>query len=71
MAEKFGARKSDKYILVSSAPSVNKTPMGPSVVPVPYPVTQELDLADAASKDVDLSTPHHIKNKKTLSKYLN
>ncbi|WP_428739011.1 PAAR-like domain-containing protein, partial [Sulfurimonas sp.] len=56
MAEKFGARKSDKYILVSSAPSVNKTPMGPSVVPVPYPVTQELDLADAASKDVNFNS---------------
>ncbi len=52
MAKKFGARQQNKYKIVSSAPSVNKTPMGNSVVPVPYPVNQTYDAADAVSKDV-------------------
>ncbi len=52
MAKKFGARKGGKYKIVSSAPSVNKTPVGNAVVPIPYPVSQEYDKASAISKNV-------------------
>jgi len=45
MAANYGARKESGWIIYSLPPDVCKTPMGSSMVPVPYPVTSLL--ADA------------------------
>ncbi|MDD5084404.1 MAG: DUF4150 domain-containing protein, partial [Candidatus Moranbacteria bacterium] len=52
MAKNFGARKNSKYKVVSSSPSVNKTPRGDSTPDVPYDVQQDLSVADAVSPNV-------------------
>ncbi len=39
---RIGARKHDKFKAVSTAPTFNKTPVGNSTPPLPYPVTQDL-----------------------------
>lgn len=39
---KVGARKRGSFKAISTAPSVNLTPHGPTMVPVPYPVVQDL-----------------------------
>jgi RHS repeat-associated protein len=55
MAKNFGARQDSKYEIISSAPSVNKTQVGNSVVPIPYPVSQKYDAAASHSKDVNFN----------------
>lgn len=45
MADNFIARKNSEWIVVSLVPDVCKTPVGPSVVPIPYPVTAKLSAA--------------------------
>lgn len=42
MASQLGARKNAKFKAVSTAPSINKTPVGSSTPPLPYPVTEDL-----------------------------
>lgn len=42
MANPIGARKNSNFKAVSTAPSFNKTPVGSSTPPLPYPVTQDL-----------------------------
>ncbi|QQN37668.1 DUF4150 domain-containing protein (plasmid) [Rahnella aceris] len=42
MAENYMARKQSDWIVVGLVPDVCKTPIGPSIVPVPYPVTAKL-----------------------------
>lgn len=42
MAEQLGARKDGAFKAVCTAPSINKTPVGSSVQPLPYPVSQDL-----------------------------
>jgi hypothetical protein len=42
MARRLGARKDGKFKAVSTAPSINKTPVGSSTPPLPYPVVQDL-----------------------------
>lgn len=39
---KIGARKHGSFKAISTAPSINLTPHGPTMVPVPYPVVQDL-----------------------------
>jgi hypothetical protein len=39
---KLGAHKVSEFKAVSTAPSINKTQVGNSVVPLPYPTTQDL-----------------------------
>lgn len=55
MADKFWNRKSSKYEVIYSAPSVNKTQVGNAVVPVPYPVTQKMNTASKVAKNVNLN----------------
>jgi hypothetical protein len=38
----IGARKSSTFKAISTAPSINKTPVGSSTPPLPYPVSQDL-----------------------------
>ncbi|MDF1880493.1 DUF4150 domain-containing protein [Sulfurimonas sp. MAG313] len=52
MASNFGARKDDKYKVVCSAPSVNKTQVGNAVVPIPYNVMEKFAKAADVSEDV-------------------
>ena len=42
MAEQLGARKNGAFKAVGTAPSINKTPVGSSLVPLPYAMTQDL-----------------------------
>jgi hypothetical protein len=42
MSSPLGARKCGKFKAISTAPSINKTPMGSSTPPVPYPVSHDL-----------------------------
>ncbi|WP_321818260.1 MULTISPECIES: PAAR-like domain-containing protein [unclassified Paraburkholderia] len=42
MASRLGARKDSAFKAVSTAPSINKTPVGSSTPPLPYPVTEDL-----------------------------
>ena len=42
MADRLGARKNDSFKAVSTAPSFNKTPVGATTPPLPYPTVQDL-----------------------------
>ncbi|MCX6060708.1 MAG: DUF4150 domain-containing protein [Campylobacterales bacterium] len=55
MAKNFGARKNSKYKVVSSSPSVNKTPRGDSTPDIPYDVQQDLGGADGTSPNVNFN----------------
>lgn len=44
---KIGARQDGSFKAISTAPSINKTPVGSSMPPLPYPTIQ--DLADSVS----------------------
>ena len=55
MAKNIGAQKNSKHEIISCAPSVNKTQVGPSVVPIPYPVSQKLSSAAKTSSDVKMN----------------
>lgn len=55
MAKNFGARKNSKYKVVSSSPSVNKTPRGSSTPNIPYDVQQDLGGSDGTSPNVNFN----------------
>ncbi|WP_086930361.1 RHS repeat-associated core domain-containing protein [Agarilytica rhodophyticola] len=68
MPNKFWARKDSKYKVVSSAPSVNLTPIGNAIVPVPYPVSEKLSKAVATADDVLVNgKPTYIHGSDTTS----
>lgn len=48
----IGARKNGGFRAVSTAPSINKTPMGGSTPPVPYPVSQDLSSSVGTVRNV-------------------
>lgn len=47
-----GARKNSIFMVVSLVPDVCKTPIGSSMVPVPYPIVGDLGNSIEASKTV-------------------
>ena len=47
-----GARKNSVFMVVSLLPDVCKTPMGSSMVPVPYPIVGDLGNSVEVSKTV-------------------
>lgn len=55
MSKNFGARKNSKYKVVSSSPSVNKTPRGSSTPNIPYDVQQDLGGSDGTSPNVNFN----------------
>lgn len=62
MAKNFGARTNNKYKVISSTPSVNKTPRGPNIVDVPYDVQQDLSKAEGTSPNVNFNgDPVYVK----------
>ncbi|HGL6718173.1 DUF4150 domain-containing protein [Burkholderia contaminans] len=52
MADNVMARQQGRWIVVSTAPDVCKTPMGSSTPPVPYPVTAELNTSEGSAGSV-------------------
>jgi uncharacterized Zn-binding protein involved in type VI secretion len=52
---KIGARKHASFMAISTAPSINKTPIGPSMVPVPYPTVQDLTNSISTAKTVNFN----------------
>ena len=51
------AKKQSGWTVVSTLPDVCKTPMGSSMVPVPYPVTAKL--TDSSSTSANVSSNSH------------
>lgn len=64
MAKDFLARKNGTWMIVGVTPDVCKTPMGCSIVPIPYPVISYLSLSQKVSGDVRANSDNVI----TLSK---
>ncbi len=50
-----GARKNSIFMVVSLVPDVCKTPMGPNLVPVPYPIVGYLDNSIEVAKHVNFN----------------
>lgn len=69
MANKKGARKTGKFIAVNLTPDVCKTPMGSSVVPVPYQIVANLNDSASVSPNVDFTGfPAFIHNKSKVTR---
>ena len=67
-SNKLGARKNAKFKAVSTAPSFNKTPVGNSTPPLPYPVTQDLGSSAGVVPTVKFnSDPAYVLNQSTQS----
>jgi uncharacterized Zn-binding protein involved in type VI secretion len=52
---KIGARKDASFKAISTAPSINKTPLGPTMVPIPYPTVQDLAGSVNAASSVNFN----------------
>jgi hypothetical protein len=52
MALEAATYKDGQFVITSLAPDVCLTPMGPSIVPVPYPITHSMDTSEQCSKNV-------------------
>ena len=52
MADKLGARKESKFMAICKAPSINKTPRGPSTPAIPYPVFFDLSSSQGTVSSV-------------------
>jgi hypothetical protein len=49
---KIGARQNSSLKAVSTAPSINKTPVGSATPPLPYPTTQDLSNSESVATTV-------------------
>lgn len=52
MADDLLARKNSTWMIVSTAPDVCKTPVGSSIVPIPYPIIAYLSDSQNVSSNV-------------------
>jgi hypothetical protein len=52
MALEAATFKDGQFVITSLAPDVCLTPIGPNIVPVPYPITHTMDLSKQCSKNV-------------------
>lgn len=69
MGNPLGARKNGKFKAVSTSPSFNKTPMGNSTPPVPYPVYHDLSNSTGTVSNVNFNgDPVYVLNQTTQSK---
>ncbi len=69
MANKEGARKSGKFIAVCTTSDVCKTPVGNTVVPIPYPITANLNDSASTSPNVNFcGDPVFILNKSKVTR---
>lgn len=66
MAANLGARKDGAFKAVSTAPSLNKTPVGSATPPLPYPVTQDLNSSKGTVASVRFNgDPAYVLNQST------
>ncbi len=69
MADQEGARKSGKFIAVSLTPDVCLTPVGSTLVPVPYMITADLSDSFATSPNVRFGgDPVFLQDKSKISR---
>lgn len=52
MADERITSRDGQYVLISMAPDVCLTPIGNSVVPIPYPISHRMDQAQQCSSNV-------------------
>ncbi|MBV6320460.1 DUF4150 domain-containing protein [Duganella violaceipulchra] len=65
-SNKIGARKDGSFKAISTAPSINKTPVGCVMVPIPYPVTQDLSNSMNAARTVNFNgRPAYVLDRST------
>jgi len=57
MANPIGARKHGSFKAISTAPSINKTPVGAATPPLPYPVFQDLSNSAGTVPSTKASIP--------------
>ena len=63
---KIGARKSSALKAVSSAPSINKTPMGNAIVSCPYATTEDLSSSTGVTPSVNFNgSPAYVLEQST------
>lgn len=55
MADREGARKTPEAMILSTCPDVCKTPMGSSLVPVPYPIVTYCSMATGEAQTVNMT----------------
>lgn len=68
-SNKIGARKTAAFKAISTAPSINKTPVGPTMVPLPYPTVQDLSTSIRTAKSVKFNgCPAYLLGKSTQPK---
>lgn len=66
---KIGARKDSTFKAISTTPSVNKTPVGPSMVPIPYPTVQDLSNSINTARSVKFNgKPAYLLDQSTQPK---
>ncbi len=69
MAKFLGTRKQGLFKAICTAPSINKTPVGSSLVPIPYPVMHDLGNSVGVIKNVRLNgRPAYVLKKSTQPK---
>lgn len=69
MADSEGARKTGKFIAVCTTPDVCKTPVGIAVVPIPYPITSNMNDSMSVSSNVNFGgDPAYVHDKSKISK---
>lgn len=69
MAKFLGTRKQGLFKAICTAPSINKTPAGSSMVPIPYPVMHDLSNSVGVIKNVRLNGhPAYVLKKSTQPK---
>lgn len=60
MAEQLAARQNQQWTVVSTVPDVCRTPVGNTIVPVPYPVISFLDNSIDGAASVRVNGEHLI-----------
>ncbi|PKB13783.1 HNH/ENDO VII superfamily nuclease [Janthinobacterium sp. 64] len=66
---RIGARRDAGFKAISTAPSINKTPIGPSMVPLPYPTVQDLSNSVGVARSVRFNgEPAYVLHRSTQPK---
>jgi len=66
MADQLGARKDGKFMAICTAPSINRTPRGPTLPAIPYPVMFDLSSSQGTVGNVRFNgNPAYVLNQST------
>jgi hypothetical protein len=69
VADNEGARKAGKFMAIYTTPDVCKTPVGITVVPIPYPIISNLSDSMSTSSNVNFGgDPAYIHDRSKISK---